>query len=90
MLTYVLICLCLSLAGVTGLQFLYLAYLDRIDKDQKKRIYELERHCQKLSVQLEIAEKALEESEAKEEDEETEEVVLVDEDDNEVWADVLE
>lgn len=90
MLTYILICLCLSLAGVTGLQFLYLAYLDRIDKDQKKRIRNLEMHCQKLSFQLEVAERSLEEKESEEEEETLEEPVLVDEDDNEVWADVLE
>lgn len=81
---YVLICLALSLAGITGLQFFYLAYLDRLDKDQKRRIRELERHCQILSNQLDVAETslALKAGSAA--------IDLEDEDDNEVWADVLE
>ena len=84
---YVLICLALTLTGITGLQFLYLAYLDRLDKDQKRRIKELENHCQHLSHQLILAEAALAEKP------EEEEGVLLDErdeDDNEIWADVLE
>lgn len=84
---YVLICLALTLTGITGLQFLYLAYLDRLDKDQKRRIKELENHCQHLSHQLILAESALAEK-----TEQQGEVVFdeSDEDDNEVWADVLE
>ena len=84
---YVLICLALTLTGITGLQFLYLAYLDRLDKDQKRRIKELETHCQHLSNKLILAEASLAEKTV-----ETAEVVLdeADEDEDEVWADVLE
>lgn len=82
---YILICLSLSLAGITGLQFFYLAYLDRLDKDQKNRIRELERHCRYLSNQLHIAETVIAENSEKDKDEEDLET-----DDNEVWADVLE
>jgi hypothetical protein len=84
---YVLICLSLSLAGITGLQFFYLAYLDRLDKDQKKRIRELERHCNILTNQLDVAETTLA---AQEEQVPKTGLQFEDEDDNEVWADVLE
>ena len=84
-----LFCLCLSLAGITGLQFFYLAYLDRLDKDQKRRIRELERHCQKLAADLENVEAELEKK-VEEQDALDDPVVLDEEDDNEVWADVLE
>jgi len=80
---YVLICLSLSLAGIPGLQFFYLAYLDRLDKDQKKRIRELERHCMVLTNQLQVAEAVVA-------DKKTDQSESTDEDDNEVWADVLE
>ena len=42
MLVYVLIGLCLSLAGVAGLQLMYMLYSDRVDKERKKRVHELE------------------------------------------------
>ena len=84
---YILICLALSLAGITGLQFFYLAYLDRLDKDQKNRIRELERHCQYLSNQLHIAETVIAEYDEKTKDKRLE---PGEEDDNEIWADVLE
>jgi len=84
---YILICLALSLAGITGLQFFYLSYLDRLDKDQKNRIRELERHCQYLSNQLHIAETVIAENEVRSTGEQSE---IDEEGDNEVWADVLE
>ncbi len=56
MMMYVLICLSLSLAGVAGLQFFYMIYLDRIDKDKVKRIRELENRCKHLSRRLQDAE----------------------------------
>jgi hypothetical protein len=49
---YVLIGLCLSLAGVAGLQLMYMFYLDRIDKERKKRVHELEIECRRLSNRL--------------------------------------
>ncbi len=84
---YILICLSLSLAGITGIQFFYLAYLDRLDKDQKRRIRELEEYSLRLSSQLQVAETALAEQTAK-----LEELIHEpdEEDDNEIWADVIE
>lgn len=56
---YVLICLCLSLLGVAGLQFFYLFYLERIDDQRKKRLYELEHLSSHLTQRLEDAERRL-------------------------------
>ena len=52
MLLYVLIGLCLSLAGVAGLQMMYMFYLDRIDNERKKRVHELEVECRRLGTEL--------------------------------------
>jgi hypothetical protein len=85
---YVLICLCLSLAGVAGLQFFYMVYLERIDRERKKRIYELERHVKYLSGRLEDAEFQLADQNTL-----LKEVYDEFEDENEeeeVWADVIE
>lgn len=84
---YLLICLSLSLAGITGLQFFYLAYLDRLDKDQKRRIKELEKHCQLLTKQLATAESSV--ADYPDSPAEGEILELTEEDDNEVWADVI-
>ncbi len=56
MLLYVLIGLCLSLAGIAGLQLMYMFYLDRIDRERKKRVHELEIECRRLSTRLTEAE----------------------------------
>jgi hypothetical protein len=60
MLVYVLIGLCLSLAGVAGLQLMYMFYIDRIDKERKKRVHELEVEYKRLSARLAEAESELE------------------------------
>ena len=60
MLVYVLIGLCLSLAGVAGLQLMYMFYIDRIDKERKKRVHELEIEYKRLSARLAEAESELE------------------------------
>ena len=49
---YVLICISLTFVGIAGLQFLYLAYLERIELEHKKRIRELEQQCKKLTQKL--------------------------------------
>ena len=59
MMLYVLICLCLALVGVAGLQFFYLFYLERIDEERKKRLHELEHHSLHLTQRLEDTEKRL-------------------------------
>ena len=83
---YILICLSLSLAGVAGLQFFYMIYLDRIDRDKKRRIRELEIHCKNLTRRLENAELQIAERnsfiESVYED--------LDEESEEVWADLIE
>ncbi len=56
MMWYVLIGLSLSLAGVAGLQFFYLIYLERINNEQKKRICELENRSRHILERLNDAE----------------------------------
>jgi hypothetical protein len=81
---YVLICLCLSLAGIAGLQFFYMVYLEQIGKGYKKRVRELERHCIKLSARLHEAEDREKERELSSKGK------SVESNDDEVWADVIE
>ena len=83
---YVLICLSLSLAGVAGLQFFYLTYLERMDKETKRCLREAERQNQYLKqrlfdAELQIAEQAklIESAYENHEDEE-----------EEIWADVID
>lgn len=84
MMWYVLIGLSLSLSGVAGLQFFYMIYLEKISREQKKRIYELERHTKYLSRRINEAEKQITEQngllESFFDEPETEEV----------WADLIE
>jgi hypothetical protein len=82
---YVLIGLSLSLASVAGLQFFYMTYLERIDREQKKRIRELERHTKFLTGKLQDAETRINEQKNLLE-------TFFDEfeDEDEVWADVIE
>lgn len=84
---YVLIGLSLSLTGVAGLQFFYLIYLERIDREQKRRIHELERHSRVLSKRIAEAEQKISEQSNLLENifDEFDEV-----DEEEVWADVIE
>lgn len=85
MTTYVLIGLSLSLAGVAGLQFFYMIYLERIDREQKKRIQELERHCKYLSTRLHEAEQQV-----ADQNNLLESFFEDIEDEEEIWADVIE
>ncbi len=83
MLLYILICLCLSLAGVAGLQMMYMFYLDRLDKERKKRVHELEVQCRSLARRLREAEDRIEDQ--------TETLrTLGLETDEEAWADILD
>ena len=77
MLVYVLIGLCLVLLGITGLQFTYLAYVDRLDRERRKYIKGLESKYAALSTRLASAEKRLAEQDA---------LLTPDE----AWADVIE
>jgi len=84
MMWYVLIGLSLSLAGVAGLQFFYMIYLERINREQKKRIYELERHSRQLSKRLSGAEQQISQQN------EILETMFDEVEEEEVWADVIE
>ena len=67
------------------MQFFYMAYLERLNKEHKKRIYELERHCKYLSKQLNDAEQQIAEQNN------LLETIFDDSgEDEEVWADVIE
>jgi hypothetical protein len=57
MLMYVLIGLCLVLVGITGLQFTYLAYVDRMNRERRKYLKGLEHKYAELSARLEHAER---------------------------------
>lgn len=84
--TYILIGLCLALAGAAGLQFFYMIYLERIDREQKKRIHELEYHCRYLSRRLNQSEQQIADQN------EMLEAFIDDiaDEEEEVWADVIE
>ena len=82
MLYYVLIGLSLALTGVAGMQMMYMFYLDRIDKERKKRVAELERRCKSLACRLEDAERRIAEQDDLI-------AALYDEEDDR-WADVLD
>ena len=84
MLLYVLIGLCLSLAGVAGLQLMYMFYLDRLDKQRKKHLHELQLECRRLATRL-----AEVESELKMKNEILA-MAYPEFDDEEAWADVIE
>lgn len=85
MLLYFLIGLSFVLVGITGLQFTYMFYLDRIHLERKKHIQELERNCHQLNERLELAENRIAEQD-----------VLLETAypgmriDDEAWADVIE
>ncbi len=84
MMWYVLIGLSLSLSGVAGLQFFYMIYLEKVNRDQKRRIYELERHTKYLSKRIHEAEKQITEQG------EMLETFFDEVDEEEMWADVIE
>ena len=83
MLMYFLIGLCLVLVGVAGLQFTYLFYVDRLNRERRKYLTALEHKCSDLAARLSRAERR-----ADEQDELLEAVYGKKED--EAWADVIE
>ncbi len=81
MLMFVLIGVLFVLIGIAGLQFTYLFYFDRIDRERKKYIHDLENRSRILAERLETAERRAEEQDK----------MLSDAGINgEVWADVIE
>ena len=83
MLYYVLICLCLVLTGIAGLQLAYMFYLDRLDKDRKRRLRQLERRARSLELRLDEAYAKLEAQDAMLE-------AAYGPQEDEVWADVID
>jgi len=82
---YVLIVLLLVLVGVAGLQFTYLFYADRLDRERRKHMRELERIAKDLRSRLDAAEDKIAEQHSL-----LEKFVpdyIADED---VWSDVIE
>lgn len=61
---YVLIVLMLVLVGVAGLQFTYLFYADRLDRERRNYLRALERTAKELRSRLEAAEEKIAEQEA--------------------------
>lgn len=59
MLDIVLIGLSLVLAGLAGLQFTYLFYVERVNKERKAHSRKLERKCASLQARLDAAEQRL-------------------------------
>lgn len=84
MLIYILITLCLALAGVAGFQLTYMFYLDRLDKERKKRIHDLELKCKGLAARLSTAEERIEQQNR------MLDALYNDMDDAEHWADVID
>jgi hypothetical protein len=82
MLLYVVICVALAMAGVAGLQFFYLAYLERIGNQLKRRIQELERQNAVLYHRWQDAEHQLNSYQALDAEEIYE--------DEEVWSEIIE
>jgi hypothetical protein len=83
MLLYVLICLSLALVGIAGLQFTYLFYLDRVDKERRKLIHQLEIECRRLTGRVADAE-----SRVAEQDLILNKLLI--ESGDEAWADIIE
>jgi hypothetical protein len=81
---YVLIILSLSLAGVAGLQFFYLVYLERMDKFLKQRLHDVERQNKILRRQLRNAETQIAEQTK------VIEAAYLEPEDEEIWADIIE
>jgi len=85
MLVYVLIGVCLVLVGIAGLQFTYLFYVDRMYRERRRYLADLEKRYSRLSTRLEAAEARLAETS---ELLETLHPELKTDDD--AWADVIE
>jgi 16S rRNA C1402 (ribose-2'-O) methylase RsmI len=82
---YALIGLSLALAGLAALQFLYLIYLERMGKEYKKRINELENHNKYLTYRLHDAEQ-----EIADQNEILETLYEDAEEEEDAWADVID
>ncbi len=59
MIDYILIGISFVLLGVAGLQFFYLAYVQRVLREYKTKIVQLEKRCKSLSNRVEEIEARL-------------------------------
>jgi hypothetical protein len=84
MLIYILITLCLALTGIAGFQLTYMFYLDKLDKERKRRIHDLELRCKSLSARLNDAEERIEQQN------QMLDALYTEMDDAEHWADVID
>lgn len=84
MLIYILITLCLALTGIAGFQLTYMFYLDKLDKERKRRIHDLELRCKSLSARLNDAEDRIERQN------QMLDALYNEMDDAEHWADVID
>ncbi len=66
---YVAYIFALALACVAGMEFVYLRFMDAMNRQYKRRIHELERQKAELERELRSLEAALEEQEEAEEEE---------------------
>lgn len=83
MFMFFLIGLCLVLVGIAGLQFTYLFYIDRLNRERRKYLRALEHKCSDLAARLEQAGHRI-----AEQDELLE--TVYDKKEDEAWADVIE
>ena len=81
---YVVICLAMSMAAVAGLQFFYLAYIEKVMRQHKRRVGELERQNRVLYHRWQDAERTL----TGFQNLEAEAVEIIEEED--VWAEIIE
>lgn len=84
MLVYALIGVCLVLVGVAGLQFTYLFYVDRMYRERRRYLADLEKRYSRISERLEAAEARLAETT------ELLETLHPELRDDDAWADVIE
>lgn len=81
---YVVICIALALAGAAGMQFFYLAYMERINRHQKRRLTELERQNAILYHRWQEAERVI----TGYQDLEAEELLETEEE--EIWSEIID
>lgn len=91
-LNYGLILLLFVLLGVAGLQFSYMFYLERLDRERKSHVRDLERRTRRLQQKLELAEEKITEQSAQIFSllPECAGVFTEDPSDDEAWAEIIE
>ncbi|MCS6873087.1 MAG: hypothetical protein N2Z23_04015 [Pyrinomonadaceae bacterium] len=93
---YVLMAVLFSLIGICGMQFLYMIYIERMDRERRKRLAELEKRCVYLTERLKQAEAKLAQQEeilnSLSENEETRifDIEIIEDSEEEIWADIIE